>query len=94
VTSASSAFSLVLSPRVRRQLAEVLPTAVAFAAHEFIVGPLLENPERVGKRLGEPMADCHSARQGTYRVVYCIDVDARVVTVLQVAHRSDIYRSR
>ena len=30
---------------------ERLPEAVAFAAFEFINGPLLENPYRVGRRL-------------------------------------------
>ena len=43
---------LIISPTARRQLAERLPISVAFAAYEFIMGPLLQNPQRVGKRLG------------------------------------------
>jgi len=31
--------------------AEHLPEAVAFAAHEFIAGPLLAEPHRIGKQL-------------------------------------------
>ncbi|MFI5402928.1 MAG: type II toxin-antitoxin system RelE/ParE family toxin [Planctomycetota bacterium] len=31
-------------------------------------------------------------RQGEYRVVYTIDDAHRVVTVVRVAHRSDVYR--
>jgi mRNA-degrading endonuclease RelE of RelBE toxin-antitoxin system len=73
-------------------LAEQLPEAVAFAAHEFINGPLLVNPHRVGKRLMPPLDDRHSARRGTYRVLYRIDDSARTVTVLAVAPRSDSYR--
>lgn len=80
------------SPTVRRQLAETLPEAVAFAAHEFVVGPLLANPQRVGKRLSGPLADRYSARRGTYRIIYRIDEDAHVVTLLQIARRSDAYR--
>ena len=38
----------------RRHLTEDLPEAVAAAAFEFITGPLLENPHRVGKRLRPP----------------------------------------
>jgi mRNA-degrading endonuclease RelE of RelBE toxin-antitoxin system len=34
---------------------------------------------------------CHGARRGTYRIVYRIDEDARIVHVLDVDHRSDIY---
>lgn len=90
---AAGRYCLVTSPTVRRQLAEALPEAVAFAAHEFIVGPLLDNPQRVGKRLSGPLADRYSARRGTYRIIYRIDADARVVTLLQVAHRRDAYRS-
>jgi mRNA-degrading endonuclease RelE of RelBE toxin-antitoxin system len=66
---------------------------VAFAAHEFIVGPLLDNPHRVGKRLRPPVDDRHSARRGTYRVIYRIDDESRSVAVLGVIPRSDAYRS-
>jgi hypothetical protein len=44
-------FELVISPTARRQLTDRLPESVAFAAYEFIIGPLLENPHRVRKRL-------------------------------------------
>lgn len=39
------------------------------------------------------MDDKYSARRGTYRVIYRIDDDARVVTVVDVAHRRDVYRT-
>ncbi len=91
--TAEPRYRLIISPTARRQLAEVLPEAVAFAAHEFIVGPLLENPRRVGKRLEPPLADRHSARRGTYRVIYRIDEADHTVTVVAIAPRSDAYRS-
>jgi len=86
-------YRLVISPTARRQLADVLPESVAFAAHEFIVGPLLDNPHRVGKRLQPPLADRHSARRGTYRVLYRIDEADHTVTVVAIAPRPDAYRS-
>lgn len=85
-------YLLLISPTARRQLAEVLPEPVAFAAHEFIVGALLDNPHRVGKRLQPPLADRFSARRGTYRVVYRVDDERRTVSVLAVSPRSDAYR--
>jgi mRNA-degrading endonuclease RelE of RelBE toxin-antitoxin system len=85
-------YSLITSPTVRRQLAEHLPEAVATAAYEFITGPLLDNPQRVGKRLSPPMDDRHSARRGTYRVIYRIDESTRTVSVILVEHRRDAYR--
>lgn len=85
-------YRLLISPTARRQLAEQLPEAVAFAAYEFITGPLLENPQRVGKRLRPPLEDRHSARRGTYRVLYRIEDDQRAVTVVAVVARADAYR--
>jgi mRNA-degrading endonuclease RelE of RelBE toxin-antitoxin system len=41
-----------------------------------------------------PLEDRHSARRGTYRILYRIDDTHRVVTVLAVGPRSDIYRPR
>lgn len=34
----------------------------------------------------------YRVRQGDYRVVFTIDDAAQVVTVVRVAHRSDVYR--
>ena len=71
---------------------ERLPEAVAFAAFEFINGPLLENPYRVGRRLLAPLADRYSARRGSYRIICRIDEKARTVTVVDVDHRSGVYK--
>lgn len=88
-----SPFTLVIAPSARRQLTEQLPESVAFAAYEFIIGPLLENPRRVGKQLRPPLHDRHSARRGTYRVIYRIDDAAHRVVVLGVFGRADAYRT-
>ena len=80
-------YELRTTSTVRRALSETLPEAVAAAAYEFITGPLLADPYRIGKRLLPPMDDKFSARRGTYRVIYRIDDKAHVVTVVDVAHR-------
>ena len=90
--SGTERYDLVISPTARRQLAQILPESIAFAAYEFIVGPLPDNPHRVGKRLQPPLSDCHSARRGTYRIVYRINERQRTVTVVAVSPRSDAYR--
>lgn len=87
-------YSLIVAPTARRQLAERLPEAVAAAAYGFIVGPLLDNPHRVGKRLRPPLQDRHTARRGTYRVIYRIDDELHAVSVLDVGRRGDVYRAR
>ncbi len=86
-------YVLRATPTVRRALAETLAEAVAAAAFEFITGPLLDQPYRVGKRLLPPLDDRYSARRGTYRVIYRIDDAAKVVTVVDIGHRRDVYRT-
>ena len=87
-------YELRTSPTARRALSDRLPEPVAIAAYEFMTGPLLDNPHRVGKRLLPPLDDRHSARRGTYRIVYRIDDATKTVTVVDIDHRSDIYRTR
>lgn len=87
-------YALIIAPTARRQLEEQLTESVAFAAYDFIVGPLLDNPHRVGKRLRPPLSDRHSARRGTYRVLYRIDDERRQVAVVGVFSRAAAYRPR
>ena len=87
-------YELGLTRPARRAISEVLPEDVA-AAVEFITGPLLEAPYRVGKPLRDKLAGFHSARLGTeWRVLYRIDESKRVVVVQDIQHRSNAYRRR
>jgi len=89
-----SSHELVVSRSAARAIGESLPEAVSAAVVEFITGALLDNPQRVGRPLRNELAGIHSARRGTYRVLYRIDETARTVTVLRIDHRSNVYRSR
>jgi mRNA interferase RelE/StbE len=80
-------------PPARRAIEARLPEAVAAAALEFVKGALAESPYRVGKPLDEPYAGLHSARRGTYRVLYQIDDKTNTVTVVDIKHRSAAYRA-
>ena len=86
-------WELRVAASAERQLAR-LPERVATAVVEFIVGPLCENPHRVSHPLQRELAGMWSARRGAYRVVYEVDDATRLVTVLRVDHRSDVYRTR
>ncbi len=84
---------IVLAPGARRALTDVLPASAAFAAWEFIAGPLAQKPRAVGAPLREPFKDLWRARRGGYRVRYRIDDELRRVIVLDIDHRRDAYRS-
>jgi mRNA interferase RelE/StbE len=86
-------YRLHIARSAARALSEQLPETVAAAAYEFIVGPLVGNPHRVGKPLLPPMEPTWTARRGSYRILYLIDEETRTVTVTAIRHRSDAYRS-
>jgi mRNA interferase RelE/StbE len=91
--SGAAPHRLVVAATAERSLSR-LPEAVAAAVVEFMVGPLVESPRRVGHSLMRELAGLWSARRGSYRIVYEIDDEHRQVTVLQIDHRADIYRPR
>jgi mRNA-degrading endonuclease RelE of RelBE toxin-antitoxin system len=86
-------WELQVAASAERTLAR-LPEGVAGAIVEFMVGPLREEPERVGKPLQRELAGYHSARRGAYRVVYRMVADDHVVRVVRIEHGSDVYRIR
>lgn len=86
-------WQLVVAASAERALAN-LPARIAVAAVEFMLGPLVENPHRVGRELQRELAGVWSARRGAYRILYEIDDEARQIRVLDIAHRADVYRPR
>jgi mRNA interferase RelE/StbE len=86
------AFRVIVAPRAKRAISEELPEAVAAACMEFILGPLADNPHRVGKPLRDQLDGRYSARRGEFRVIYEIHEDQVVVRVINVVHRRDVYR--
>ena len=84
-------YELRLSRAARTALAKTLPEAVAAAVWEFVSGPLLDSPHRVGKPLRFELEGYYSARRGQYRVIYRIDEREVIVDVIKISHRSDAY---
>lgn len=86
-------YDLAWTPTAKRDLAK-LPEKVATAAVEFVYGGLSGNPQRVGHQLQRELAGMHSARRGDFRVLYRIDEPERLVTIMAIDHRADVYRRR
>lgn len=87
------AWRLLVAPAAERTLAR-LPERVAAAIVEFMLGPLLEEPRRVGKPLQRELEGYWSARRGAYRVVYRVDDEDSSVRVVRIDHRADVYHQR
>jgi mRNA interferase RelE/StbE len=88
-----SPWRLEVSPASERTLAR-LSTKVADAIVEFLIGPLLDAPSTVGKPLQRELEGYHVARRGAYRIIYRILAEDRVVRVVRIDHRADVYRQR
>ena len=84
-------YEIRFQPAARRAVAQRLPETVAAAVLEFCEAALAVNPHRVGKPLFGPLAGCHGAWRGTYRIVYRIEENTRTVHVLDIDHRTEIY---
>jgi mRNA-degrading endonuclease RelE of RelBE toxin-antitoxin system len=84
---------LVVAASAERSLAR-LPAKVAAAVVEFLLGPLVENPRRVGHPVQRELAGLWAARRGAYRIVYEIHDTERTIAVVRIDHRADVYRSR
>ena len=86
-------YGLVVARPAARAIAEELPETVAAAVIDFITTALIENPQKVGRELRAELSGIHSARRGTYRVLYRIDDRQHEVVVLRVEHRATAYRT-
>ena len=84
-------YEIRFQPAARRAISERLPESVAAAVLEFCEAALAINPHRVGKPLFGPLAGCHGALRGTYRIVCRIEENTHTVHVLDTDHRSEIY---
>jgi mRNA interferase RelE/StbE len=91
--AADPPYTVIFSRQARRNLHENLPLDVAAAAMETIDGPLTANPHRVGKPLDEPFDGYHSARRGTYWIIYRINEDKRTAEIYSIRHRRDAYHT-
>lgn len=87
----SEPYQVLITARAARDL-QRLPEKIATACVEFIFGPLVENPRRVGKALRDELVGLHSARRGDYRVVYAIIGEGRRIEIVHIDRRSDVYR--
>ncbi|HEX5762426.1 MAG TPA: type II toxin-antitoxin system RelE/ParE family toxin [Solirubrobacterales bacterium] len=87
-----SSWRLQLAGPAARDI-EQLPERYATAIAELLP-TLATDPRRIGKPLRFELEGKWVARRGPYRVIYSLEEEPRLVTVLAVAHRADAYRPR
>ena len=82
-------YTVRLKPRAEREL-DRLPLAVARRIWQKFLA--LEKEPRPRGAIKLEGTDGHRIRIGDYRVVYLVDDRERVVDVVRIAHRREVYR--
>lgn len=83
---------VVVLPPARREF-DKLPISVAAAVLETL-DAIAKDPRRLVKPLMLEHEGRFSARRGLYRIIYELVVDERLVRVVAIGHRRDVYRRR
>ena len=86
-------YEVEITPEGLRNLNK-LPEKIREAALSAILGPIAENPQRLGKPLVGELEGLRSARRAEYRIIYEIVEDDAIVLIHRVQHRRDVYRPR
>jgi mRNA interferase RelE/StbE len=86
----SDRWRIEIMPSARRDL-NPLKEAAASAVLEAI-DYIANAPQRMGKPLRLELEGLWSTRRGPHRVVYRIGEDKRLVQIITIDHRADVYR--
>ncbi|MGM7774572.1 type II toxin-antitoxin system RelE family toxin [Arthrobacter sp. KNU-44] len=70
-----------------------LPEKAATAIVGFVTGALADNPHRLSKPVTNGLLGLRTARRGDYRVLFTLDIEAHILYVHRIQHRSDVYKS-
>lgn len=88
--SYSMAYTIQYAPPVRRQMSR-LPKAVQIRVDAAIMA-LAGNPRPHGSVKLSGHDDLYRVRAGDYRIIYAIQDGHRLVIIVVVAHRREVYR--
>lgn len=84
-----SKYSVEIVPKAEKEFLK-LPESVRMKIRKQILS-LESNPRPVGcKKLKE--TEYYRLRNGDYRTIYSIDDNSKIVKILSIAHRKEVYR--
>lgn len=86
-----ASYSVLIKTSAAKELGAVEPRALRLRTVSRIQG-LAHTPRPHGSQKLAGEAERYRIRQGAYRIVYSVDDEARVVEVVKIGHRSEVYR--
>jgi mRNA interferase RelE/StbE len=84
-------YRVVIKTSAARELGAVEPRSIRVRIVSRIQR-LAANPRPPGSQKLAGDSQRYRIRQGSYRVVYSIDEDRRIVEVVKIGHRREVYR--
>lgn len=86
-----ASYSVVIKTSAARELEAVEPRGIRIKIVSRIHA-LARNPRPSGSQMLAGEAERYRIRQGAYRVVYAVDDERRIVEIVKVGHRREVYR--
>ena len=86
-----ASYSVLIKTSAAKELEAVEPRAARVRSVSRIQD-LAQNPRPRGSQKLAGEAERYRIRRGAYRIVYSVDDEQRIVDVVQVGHRRDVYR--
>jgi mRNA interferase RelE/StbE len=84
-------YTISIKPSALKELSK-LPKATVKKT-EKAIDALAENPRPDGvKKLKGSEGDLYRIRVGDYRIIYYIEDEIKIVDIIKIGHRKDIYR--
>ena len=84
-------YSLTIKPSAAKELKAIADTATLARLIDKIKS-LASKPRPSGSEKLAGRSNLYRIRQGSYRVIYSVDDQSRIVDVVKVGHRRDVYR--
>jgi len=85
-------YRIELTPAAQRDLKALARSTLRDIDRSIL--SLAENPRPRGVKKLKGVRDLYRQRAGDYRIIYQVQDDVRLVTVVRVRHRRDVYRSQ
>ncbi len=84
-------YSLSIKPAAAKEIQSISDKATLARLIEKVKS-LATQPRPLGSERLAGRPNLYRVRQGNYRVIYSVDDESRVVDVVKVGHRRDVYR--
>jgi mRNA interferase RelE/StbE len=88
-----ASYSVIITKTAEKDIADVGDRGDRIRIDQRI-RKLAQDPRPAGSKKLEGPGERYRIRQGDYRILYSIDDAIRIVAIIKVGHRKDVYRRR